>query len=251
MMPGSKRWPDSKWAEMLGAIIPILDGHRSGNEWWSFGGGTALAQRLGHRISYDIDLFIESAADLKALTPNANPAMKRLAGENKCDYPGFYLKVPYGAPLPVGEIDIIIATGLTDMPCTDWTFQGRQIRLETNDEIMAKKCCFRASTFKVRDVFDLAATLHNDTTILSRLKPMIGEQWEILSDRIARLAPTYPEIVVHDVNPTEIGRKFLTREAMGTVLDALSGAGRNGPGSAGIGARSAAHPKDKKSPVQK
>lgn len=66
---------------MLGAVIPVLDAHRSDGGWWSFGGGTALTQRLGHRESYDIDLFIESAADLKALSPNANAAMKRLVGE--------------------------------------------------------------------------------------------------------------------------------------------------------------------------
>ena len=221
---------------MLGAVLPILDAHRPGTDWWSFGGGTALTQRLGHRVSYDIDLFIENAADLKALTPNANPAMKRLAGQNKYDYPGYYLKVPYGAP-PVGEIDIIIATGVTNAPCTDWTFQGRRIQLETVEEILAKKCCFRAGSFKVRDVFDLAAALHADPTLLTRLRPTIGERWGLLNDRIARLAPTYPEIVATDVNPTESGRRFLERGAMDSILDALKDAGRNGPGLAGNGDR--------------
>lgn len=136
--------------------------------------------------------------------------------------------MPFGSP-PVGEIDIIIATGITEAPFTEWTFQGRQIRIETSDEIMAKRCCFRAGSFKTRDIFDLAAVLHADPTTLSRLKPRIGDQWDTLRDRIDRMAPTYPEIVAQDVNPTEHGRQFLTRASMNTVLGAIRSAEKSGP----------------------
>jgi len=35
---------------MLSAVLPILEELRPGPDWWSFGGGTALAVHLEHRI---------------------------------------------------------------------------------------------------------------------------------------------------------------------------------------------------------
>lgn len=220
-MAGSTKWRTSKWEDMLRAVLPVLIEHRSSVDWWSFGGGAALAHHLHHRISYDIDLFVDSAKDLKALVPNANPLMKKLAGANKYEYLGNHLKVPYGSP-PIGEINITIAASVSDHPFELFSFKGQDIRIETIDEILAKKCLFRASRFTNRDMFDLAASLDKDPTVLSRLQPAIQEALPLLEDRIRRMAPTYTEVIANDVNPTPIGRKFMSRDAMDSVLKAVS-----------------------------
>jgi hypothetical protein len=75
---------------MQKALI-ALDSLEGGPGSWTFGGGTALARILGHRISYDVDIFLDSSTVLKNLAPNINPVTKSL-----CDtwqWPGKYLKL--------------------------------------------------------------------------------------------------------------------------------------------------------------
>ncbi|MGJ5040694.1 MULTISPECIES: nucleotidyl transferase AbiEii/AbiGii toxin family protein [unclassified Bradyrhizobium] len=59
-----------------------LDSLEGGPGAWTFGGGTALAQSFDHRISYDVDIFLDSSTALKRLAPNMNPVTKALCGGN-------------------------------------------------------------------------------------------------------------------------------------------------------------------------
>jgi hypothetical protein len=56
--------------------LDSVSGH--GEVIWTFGGGTALAIDLGHRISYDVDIFLDSAAVTKRLVPVTNEVTRRL-----------------------------------------------------------------------------------------------------------------------------------------------------------------------------
>jgi len=75
----SKRWPPSAWRELLALILPFIDA-APGIGPFSFGGGTALGESLHHRVSYDIDLFFESARALRTLSPQRNPALREAIG---------------------------------------------------------------------------------------------------------------------------------------------------------------------------
>lgn len=222
-MSGSEKWRTSHWSEMLHDILPILEAHKPGTEWWSFGGGTALACHLDHRTSYDIDLFVDSSNTLRALTPNANCAVRALVGSHRHDFPGHYLKLPVGAdPIPWGEIDIIVAAPVTDNPTQSWMFEGKPLQLETPDEIIAKKLFFRPSTFKVRDIFDLAAVLDRDPNVLRRIARFVEDRLDKAIDRVQLLAPGYEEAARQDVNPTPTGKKYLAANiAITLVLPAL------------------------------
>jgi hypothetical protein len=68
---------------------------------WSLGGGTALALHLNHRISFDVDIFLDHPGALKELMKN--PKTKRLSDDR--EFPGNYLKIIR----PEGEIDFILA----------------------------------------------------------------------------------------------------------------------------------------------
>jgi hypothetical protein len=209
---------------MLDAVLPILHSHRPGNEWWSFGGGTALAIHLDHRVSYDIDIFLESSRDLKALTPNQNPLMKALLGADKYEYPGNYLKISQ----PGGEIDFITALPQTDPGTVEWRHGGYPVRLETPVEIAMKKLFYRPSTFKIRDIFDVAAVIDGGyrESLLAAL-PAVGDRLAKVLDRIAVLEPVYEQRAVGDVDPTVKGRKWLrTEKAIPPVLDLLREAQR-------------------------
>ncbi|MGY3449408.1 nucleotidyl transferase AbiEii/AbiGii toxin family protein [Bradyrhizobium sp. USDA 4353] len=141
-----------------------LDSLEGGPGAWTFGGGTALAQSFDHRVSYDVDIFLDSSAALKRLAPNMNAITKAL-----CDtwqWPGKYLKLILR---DVGEIDFLNAPTYTDDPTYPLSIGERVIPAERPAEIITKKLIYRASTYTARDAFDLAAVYHYDRRALAQI----------------------------------------------------------------------------------
>jgi len=56
-----------------------------------------------------------------------------------------------------GEIDIVVGPSLTKKPYELVVYRGRQIKVETSAEIIAKKMWHRGHRAKARDLFDLCA----------------------------------------------------------------------------------------------
>lgn len=73
-------WPASRWQQLLGLALDLMDGVPDGIAW-SFGGGTRLALLLRHRVSYDVDLFMSDAMAIGYLSPRLNDATAALFGE--------------------------------------------------------------------------------------------------------------------------------------------------------------------------
>ena len=131
------------------------------NMTWSLGGGTALAIQLNHRVSFDVDIFLEHPGALKELMKN--PKTRQLSDDR--EFPGNYLKIIR----PEGEIDFILAANVTDDYCLPFEFEGGHIHIETPAEIIAKKVKYRGSRFTYRDIYDLAAVIKTDPSLLKRL----------------------------------------------------------------------------------
>jgi len=128
---------------------------------WSLGGGTALALHLNHRVSFDVDIFLEHPGALKELM--RNPKTKQLSNDR--EFPGNYLKIIR----PEGEIDFILAANITDAFCQTYNFEGENIIIETPVEIIAKKIKYRGSKFTLRDTYDLSAVIETTPDILGIL----------------------------------------------------------------------------------
>jgi hypothetical protein len=170
--PLEDRGNPSSWAALLDRALPALD-HVFGagsspikadhpeEPDWTLGGGTAIALRIGHRISKDVDLFVR--ASVKRFSPAANPAAAAISPRFR--YPGHYVKFE----LPDGEIDFLSPSLLTTPGYTAETFKGRAVALETLDEVIVKKVRFRSSQFTARDIFDLAAVARRSKTITMTL----------------------------------------------------------------------------------
>jgi hypothetical protein len=205
-------WPPSDWQGLLRDAIRLIDTLTEAPAW-TFGGGTALAVHYGHRISYDIDIFLASADALTELSPAKNPATRALLGAHSYQFPGNYLKLE----LDRGEIDFIVAGRRTDDPSAPHDFEGRSILLETPWESAIKKIFYRSSTFKIRDVFDVAAVIDRDGAHLAPCISEVANKLDRLLDRIDALTPVYEERARKDLNPTEAGRKYMTAEAIARV----------------------------------
>jgi hypothetical protein len=123
----------------------------------------------GHRLSKDIDAFIDDPQYLAILSP-------RLSGESVWRCEAFsesanHLKLTY----PEGEIDFIVAYAITDLPAERKSIdpdnakanaQPAVVDVEHPVEIVLKKLLHRGSFLKVRDLFDIAVVDSRDHVLL-------------------------------------------------------------------------------------
>jgi hypothetical protein len=164
--------------------------------YWVLGGGTALMIQTGHRLSKDIDAFINDPQYLTCLSP-------RLGGEAvwACDAyseASNHLKLVY----PEGEIDFIVAASITGETPIRVPVDMNDVRpgvsqvveVEHPVEIALKKLHYRGSLLKVRDVFDIAVVDSRFSDLLdahldhvAMLKPKIQERLSRITDEFCRL----------------------------------------------------------------
>jgi Nucleotidyl transferase AbiEii toxin, Type IV TA system len=123
---------------------------------WVLGGGTALMIQADHRLSRDIDAFIDDPQYLAILSPETTDVWKCSAW----DRAAHYLKLKY----PEGEIDFIVSAPISALPPIEKQIDLKEMRkgskptiqLDPPTEIALKKLHYRATMLKPRDVFDIA-----------------------------------------------------------------------------------------------
>jgi len=86
--------------------------------------------------------------------------------------------------LPAGEIDVVVGEPLTDDPWEVVRYQGREIRVETNAEIVAKKMHYRGDPAKARDLFDLCAVAELDSEAIDLASPFFIRHGEAFLARL-------------------------------------------------------------------
>jgi hypothetical protein len=123
---------------------------------WVLGGGTALMVTADHRLSRDIDAFIDDPQYLALLSPETTDVWKCSAW----DRAAHYLKLKY----PEGEVDFIVTASISSLPPIEKQIdltgirKGSKplIRIDPPVEIALKKLHYRATMLKPRDVFDIS-----------------------------------------------------------------------------------------------
>lgn len=213
-MTGSKRWPATAWRTLLELTLPALD-EVGPDVKWTLGGGTALALRIHHRISYDIDIFLEDAAHLRALSPNRNAASRAIT--DRWQEPGHYLKLEREE----GAIDFIVAARQTDLTPWLYRFKSREIRVEEPAEILAKKLKYRGSRLLPRDIFDILAAHRFDPSSVKTAVAAAPDGVRHAIDRIQRIETRYRETIRDEVNPTDSGVEILEIDPL-QAAEALS-----------------------------
>ncbi len=225
-MTGSRKWPATAWRRLLELTLPALDTLPS-DLAWTFGGATALALRLNHRVSYDIDIFFEDSRALRLLSPNRNPVVRGIT--SRWQQPGHYIKLERDE----GAIDFIVAPRLTDLAPWVHDFKERPILVEMPAEILAKKLRFRGSQFMPRDIFDLLTIGRVEPKAVDKAVAAVPDGARRAADRIRRIAPRYRETIGDEVNPTATGLEFLDLDPA-TAADLLENRMRAGTGEAPV-----------------
>ncbi len=229
MRDGSGKWLPSQWQRLMDLTLQSIDSVSYEGEpapVWTFGGGTSLAIDLEHRVSYDIDAFLDSAAIIQRLVPVGNMVTRQICwnretGRADYQYPGHYLKLSVSG---AGEIDFLAASSLLENSTIPFAIAGRTIRRERPCEIIAKKIYYRGSTFKSRDVFDLAGTYLSmpDELAKAAASPFLTpEIYARVRLRIESRSHAFQTEMLDEINPTDFGRSY-SKNACSQALEALT-----------------------------
>ncbi|GAA7507953.1 nucleotidyl transferase AbiEii/AbiGii toxin family protein [Helicobacter pylori] len=133
-----------------------------------FGGGTALSMYyFQHRLSFDIDLFVNDAQYLGFFSPKL--WIDDRAHFDSARYIDQHNHIGITNKDNI-KIDILIDyasnEGYIDDSKKIFAFD---IYIESLENIIAKKITFRKTDNKTRDIFDIAVALHNDSNLFDKL----------------------------------------------------------------------------------
>ncbi|HEX7635791.1 MAG TPA: nucleotidyl transferase AbiEii/AbiGii toxin family protein [Noviherbaspirillum sp.] len=155
--------PEGPWQGLLRHAFTLVDEiakHGMANPFWTFGGGTVLMLRYGHRLSKDIDIFVPDPQSLGYV----NPRLSDAAAEITADYEESAQSIKL--TLPEGEIDFVASPNLTGDAFEEWVLWNRPVRVETAAEIVAKKMWHRGDQPTPRDLFDLCLVIDKEPEAL-------------------------------------------------------------------------------------
>lgn len=178
------------WEILFQRALEIIDFSLAPNitePQWSFGGGTVLMIRHGHRYSKDIDIFVPDPQYLAYITPKLSDRVAAMTTDYLEEHNSLKLR------FAEGEIDFVASESLTDDPTVILKLFGRDVATETSGEIIAKKIWHRGDRITARDIFDLAMVLELEPEALHSIRPILrARRGEVLA-RIAAQEATLRE----------------------------------------------------------
>lgn len=168
------------WRQLFTSAMTLIDhlGTEVKNPSWSFGGGTVLMLRLNRRHSKDIDLFVPDPQYLGYVTPRLSDAAESLTTEY--EEGAVFVKLI----LAPGEIDFVVGTPLTEAPWDVVVHEGREIKVESCAEIIAKKMHHRGDQAKARDLFDLCAVAELEPRAIEIARPFTQRHAQLFLQRL-------------------------------------------------------------------
>lgn len=165
------------------ALMDQVSEHGTSDPFWTFGGGTVLMLRYGHRMSKDIDIFVPDPQYLGHVTPRLSDVAAGITEDY--DDGAQHVKLF----LPDGEIDFVASPNLTDTPYEEWILLNRPVKVETAAEIVAKKMWHRGDRPTPRDLFDLCLTIEREPEALRRAARYLVRHREVFLRELTFNAP--------------------------------------------------------------
>jgi hypothetical protein len=207
------------WEGLFKRALILIDHARERGlpvDEWTFGGGTVLMRRHRHRLSKDVDIFIDNPEFLGYLNPRLSDVAESLTTDYVEDTE--YLKLRFQD----GEIDFVVAAPLSENAATLETLLDRPFLVETSTEIVAKKLWHRGANFTARDIFDFAMVAEREPDALRGIQQVLSDRREVVLKRITDAEPqlreTFNELLVLEYRRSfdycvEIAKETLARAA--------------------------------------
>lgn len=197
--PGIPRAWETLFAQAL-RLIGEIASHGRNDPFWTFGGGTALMLRYGHRFSKDIDIFVPDPQSLGFVTPRLSDVAESITSD--------YVEAASCVKLYLveGEIDFVAAPNLTVPGFTNEMIMGHQVRVETAVEIIAKKMWHRGDRITGRDIFDFALIVEHEPEVLMGAREFMTRHakavFQQLDERYVPLKQQFDAVDVLNFHPT-------------------------------------------------
>ena len=133
-----------------------------------FGGGTALSiYYFQHRLSFDIDLFLIDQQYLSYFSPKH--WIEDTSNFNGSQYIDIHNHIGVVSANNI-KVDILVDSSSDSILMDDTKIIFPfDIRVESIEDILAKKIVFRKKDNKARDIFDIAVAIQNDENIIRNL----------------------------------------------------------------------------------
>ena len=178
---------------------------------------------LDHRLSRDIDAFIDDPQYLGILDPEVGAeGVWRCSGS---DRQAHYVKIVF----PEGEIDFIAAGAISDLPPSIREIDDVTVVLAHPVEIAVSKMYHRPRTLKVRDIFDIAAVNQFDEHLLGEQLHLLSGMKCDLQARISDITPSYYRAEMDEIVVLE-GWETLPETALERVKDIIDAIPEPRPG---------------------
>jgi len=134
---------------------------------WAVGGGTVLSEIFQHRLSKDIDIFVDDIQLLSSVSPKINDVSSEALHYNEGAQ---FVSLTF----PEGKVDFIASPPVTSFQATYKDFCGIDVYVEDPVEIVSKKVFYRGNFAVPRDLFDLAVVYKSNrrNDLISALKGM-------------------------------------------------------------------------------
>jgi len=180
------------WESLLPKALKLVDeiSIRGGvtDPFFTFGGGTVLMLRYQHRFSKDIDFFVPDPQSLRFINPRLSDVADEICASQYVEAANYVKLV-----LEEGEIDFVASANLLaeHEAYKRWSLFGRQVRVETAAEIVAKKMYYRGDKATARDLFDLALVVEHEPEALKPAERFMCRHRQIFIDNLKSASANY------------------------------------------------------------
>ena len=214
--------PDGPWQGLFRHALTLIEEirkHGTSSPFWTFGGGTVLMLRHGHRVSKDVDIFVPDPQYLAYVNPRISDAASDIT-PNYEEHAGFVKLM-----LPDGEIDFVVSRNLTSPGYDERTLMDRVVKVETSAEIVAKKMRHRGDRPTARDLFDLCLVIEREPESLMEAGAFLVRHRDtflrLLNEHRAFVQPRFDDIRTLGYTPSfdycvELADAFLRKLPGGT-----------------------------------
>lgn len=205
-------------------LIGEITRHGRNDPFWTFGGGTVLMLRYGHRFSKDIDIFVPDPQSLGFVTPRLSDVAESITADyvEAAGYVKLYL--------PEGEIDFVAAPNLTAPGFETEMILGHPVRVETSAEIIAKKMWHRGDRITGRDIFDFALIAEREHHALMSASEFMTRHaaavFRQLDERYIQLKQQFDAVDSLNFHPTFDHACHTLKVTLTAMLDGPSGQDR-------------------------
>ncbi len=148
----TKQSAGSRWIDLFDLALNHLDSVGVDRKQWTWGDGTVLMLRHRHRLSRDVDLFLNDVQMLAFLSPRLNDNVA--ATVDNYSEQANHLRCVVN---DIGEIDYLVAAPVIEFePETMNLDRHGIVQVMSDREILAQKIHYRSTSFTGRDLFDFA-----------------------------------------------------------------------------------------------